>query len=228
MICDNLDLIKKQIIRTAEKSGRNPNDIQLLAVSKRMDAKKIEEAWSCGQKLFGENFVQDAQDKIERLDPAITWHFIGHLQTNKAKSAAQLFDLIETVDRLKLAKALNRHAADMDKILEILIQVNVGKEKQKSGVLPQDAEQLVQEISRLPNIRVRGLMTMPPYTQDPEASRPFFRSLKKMADDFSGKGYFTRDRSVVISMGMSADYTVAIEEGATLVRVGTAIFGKRT
>ena len=227
MICANLEYIKKNIARAAEKSGRNPDKIQLLAVSKRMATSRIEEAWNCGQKIFGENFVQEAQEKIELLDSDINWHFIGHLQTNKAKAAAHLFALVETVDRLKLAKALDRHSGELGKILDILIQVNVGLEQQKSGVLPGNAEELIKEISLLRNIRVRGLMTMPPNNQDPETSRPYFRSLKKMADDFSQKGYFPEDCPVIISMGMSADYPIAIEEGATLVRVGTAIFGQR-
>lgn len=227
MICTNLSKIKKEIARVAKRCGRNPDDIQLLAVSKRKGKEEIEEAWSCNQKLFGENFVQEAQGKIESLDPAIDWHFIGHLQTNKAKSAVRLFRLIETVDRLKLAKVLNRHAADLNKVLDILIQVNVGGEQQKSGVLSQNAEQLVKQTASLKNLRVRGLMTMPPFNDDPELSRPYFKKLKIMADEFNQKGYFSPDYPLIISMGMSADYQVAIEEGATLVRVGTAIFGKR-
>lgn len=227
MISANLDHIRNVIARAAEKSGRSIDDIQLLAVSKRMNVEKIEEAWQCGQKLFGENFIQEAQAKIEQLDPAISWHFIGHLQSNKAKHAARLFQLIETVDRLKLAQALDRYAADFGKTLDILIQVNVGQEQQKSGVLPNNAEQLIREINQLKHLRVRGLMTMPPHADDPERSRPYFKSLKKIADEFNRKGYFTNGGQFILSMGMSADYSIAIEEGATLVRVGTAIFGKR-
>ncbi|MCL7486612.1 MAG: YggS family pyridoxal phosphate-dependent enzyme [Desulfobulbaceae bacterium] len=228
MICANLEKIRRNIALAAERCGRDPDDIQLLAVSKRMDAATVEKARQCGQKLFGENFVQEAQSKIEQLDPAISWHFIGHLQSNKTKIAVRLFRLIETVDRLKLARSLNRHAAGLDQTLDILIQVNVGREKQKSGVLPQDAEQLIREIGKLTHLRIRGLMTIPPYTDNPELSRPYFRALKKIADEFSGKGYFTDEAPLILSMGMSADYPVAIEEGATLVRVGTAIFGQRT
>ncbi|HER62668.1 MAG TPA: YggS family pyridoxal phosphate-dependent enzyme [Desulfobacteraceae bacterium] len=227
MICANLDNIRRSIALAAEKAGRNPDGIQLLAVSKRVDAATVKKAWQCGQKLFGENFVQEAQSKIELLDPSISWHFIGHLQSNKAKLAARLFGLIETVDRLKLARSLNRHAAELSKTLDILIQVNVGEERQKSGVLPQNAEQLIREIGELEHLRIRGLMTMPPFTDNPELSRPHFRSLKKIADEFSVKGYFSNDAPFILSMGMSGDYPVAIEEGATLVRVGTAIFGKR-
>jgi len=227
VICANLDNIRQSIALAAGKAGRNPDEIQLLAVSKRVDAATVKKAWQCGQSLFGENFVQEAQSKIELLDPSITWHFIGHLQSNKAKLAARLFGLIETVDRLKLARSLNRHAAELSKTLDILIQVNVGEERQKSGVLPQNAEQLIREIGELEHLRIRGLMTMPPFTDNPELSRPHFRSLKKIADEFSVKGYFSNDAPFILSMGMSGDYPVAIEEGATLVRVGTAIFGKR-
>lgn len=227
MICDNLEQIKANIAIAAEKSGRHPNEVQLLAVSKRMDITKIKDAWGCGQHLFGENFVQEAKEKIEQLDPDIIWHFIGHLQTNKAKTAVQLFQLIETVDRFKLAQMIDRYAGELAKTMDILIQVNVGREKQKSGVLPLDAEEFIQRVSSLNNIRIRGLMTIPPFSQDPEKSRSYFRSLKKMADDFTNKGYFSTVVPVILSMGMSADYTVAIEEGSTLVRVGTAIFGPR-
>lgn len=227
MISANLDHIRNVIAEAAEKSGRSIDEIQLLAVSKRMGIEKVEEAWQYGQKLFGENFIQEAQTKIEQLDPAIAWHFIGHLQSNKAKQAARLFQLIETVDRLKLAQALNRHAADLGKTLDILIQVNIGQEQQKSGVSPQKAEELFREINKLNHLRIRGLMTIPPYTNTPEQSRPHFKALKKIADEFSRKGYFTHNAQLILSMGMSADYSIAIEEGATLVRVGTGIFGKR-
>lgn len=227
MIRANLDYIRKRIAETAEKSGRNPGDIRLLAVSKHMGADKVEEARQCGQTLFGENFVQEAQAKIEQCDPSISWHLIGHLQSNKAKHAVRLFQLIETVDRLKLAQTLNQHAANYDKILDILIQINVGREDRKSGVLPQDAEPLIREVGKLQHLRIRGLMTMPPYTNDPELSRPHFRALKKIADEFSKNRYFTDEAPLILSMGMSADYVIAIEEGATLVRVGTAIFGNR-
>ncbi len=227
MICSNLERIYNSIAIAAERSGRDPDSIQLLAVSKRKDAGLIDEAWQCGQQRFGENFVQEAKEKIEKLDPSISWHFIGHLQSNKAKLAASLFQLIETIDRFKLAKSLDRHALELEKKIDILIQVNIGREKQKSGVMPDNAEQLIKDIAALQNIRVRGLMTMPPYSENPESSRPYFKALKKMADDFDEKGYFTDEAPTILSMGMSSDYTVAIEEGATLVRIGTAIFGKR-
>ena len=228
MICENLAKIKKEIDDTAKRCGRKPEDIQLLAVSKRIDDETIREAWQCGQKAFGENFIQEALDKIDRLSPEITWHFIGHLQSNKAKAAARHFNLIETVDRLKIARALDKYAAESDRRLDILVQVNVGREAQKSGIAPENAEQFLREIGTLTNLRVRGLMTMPPYSADPEDSRPYFRKLKLLADRCARLDLFADNRAVTVSMGMSNDFKIAIEEGATLVRVGTAIFGERT
>lgn len=227
MICANLKTIRDKIDRAAEKCGRNPDDIQLLAVSKRMNVATIEEAWHCGQRIFGENFIQEAREKITLLDPAAKWHFIGHLQSNKAKLAVELFDLIETVDRMKIAQALNRYAGELDRVVDILVQVNIGLEEQKSGVVPQKTEQFLKELGTLRNLRVRGLMIMPPYSANPEDSRPFFRKASKLAEQFRSKGLFADNSSVILSMGMSGDFTVAVEEGATLVRVGTAIFGER-
>lgn len=211
----------------AVRSGRDPSEIQLLAVSKRVDIEKIREARQCGQLLFGENFVQEAREKIEQLGSTVTWHFIGHLQSNKTKPAARLFQMIETVDRLKIAGSLNNHAADMNRILEILVQINIGRERQKSGVAPADAERFLGDLAAMKNLRVRGLMTMPPFSGDPEETRPFFRTMKRMADRFREQGYFADKNAVILSMGMSNDFTVAIEEGSTLVRVGTALFGAR-
>lgn len=227
MICDNLDRIRTRIQETAEYCGRDPQEIRLVAVSKRMPAKDVAEAYRCGQVIFGENYLQDAREKIKQLEPSLQWHFIGHLQTNKAKTAAELFQVIETVDRLKIARALDRHAGELEKSLEVLIQVNVGREPQKSGVLPDETKGLLQDIGSLSNLKVRGLMTMPPYGREPEASRPWFRELKQLAVQLASKGLFEDNDTVELSMGMTGDFTVAIEEGATLVRVGTAIFGPR-
>lgn len=227
MICENLRQIQEKIAAIARRCGRDPREIKLLAVSKRMTAKQIGEAWHCGQHLFGENFVQEAMEKIPRLDPALRWHFIGHLQSNKARQVARLFTMVETVDRLKLAKELNKHATAGDRILDILVQVNVALEPQKSGIPPQKVEQFLTELGTLTHLRVRGLMTIPPYAEDPEQSRPFFRTMKKLADICSDRGLFADNTAVVLSMGMSGDYPVAIEEGSTLLRIGTAIFGER-
>ncbi|NIA04825.1 MAG: YggS family pyridoxal phosphate-dependent enzyme [Proteobacteria bacterium] len=227
MICAKLQEIRQQIAEAAERSGRNPDDVRLLAVSKRQGLGKIREAFQCGQLLFGENYLQEARDKIARLDPAISWHFIGHLQSNKAKTAVELFQMVETVDRLKIAQALDNHAAALGRCLDILVQVNIGREKQKSGVEPQHAGQLIQEVGKLTHLRVRGLMAMPPYAASPEESRPYFKALKNLAGQFTAAGLFSQDSPVELSMGMSGDFIVAVEEGATLVRVGTALFGER-
>lgn len=227
MICDNLDIIRSQIKEAAERCGRNPNEIRLVAVSKRIPAEAIAEAYRCGQAIFGENYLQDAMEKIEQLDQSLQWHFIGHLQSNKARMAAELFQVVETVDRLKIARSLNRYAGELNKTLEVLIQVNVGRESRKSGVLPDEAKGLLKDIRLLANLKVRGLMTMPPYGREPEASRPWFKELKQLSVKLADEELFEDNDSVELSMGMSGDFAVAIEEGATLVRVGTAIFGPR-
>ncbi|NOQ47441.1 MAG: YggS family pyridoxal phosphate-dependent enzyme [Desulfobulbaceae bacterium] len=227
MICKNLQTIRCRIAEAAERSGRKVDAIKLSAVSKRKDADKISLAIKCGQRIFGENYLQEAEEKIKQLSGEISWHFIGHLQSNKAKLAVRLFDVIETVDRLKIAKALDRHARELGKNPDILIQVNIGRELQKSGVLPENLEQLLQQIKEKTSLRVCGLMAMPPYSSHPEKSRPYFKELKTISIQLARKGFFTDTKHIELSMGMSGDFTVAIEEGATLVRVGTAIFGAR-
>ncbi|WP_457574980.1 YggS family pyridoxal phosphate-dependent enzyme [Desulfolithobacter sp.] len=227
MICDNLKTIYRQIEESAVRAGRDPQSVRLVAVSKRQEPERILEALDCGQDLFGENYLQEAREKIELLGDRARFHFIGHLQSNKARQAADLFTMVETVDRLKIARALSRHAGALGRSLDILLQVNVGREPQKAGVLPENLDELASEVATLPSLRLRGLMTMPPYTTDPEESRPFFRSLRRLARELSDKGLFTDNSRVELSMGMSRDFPVAIEEGATLVRVGTAIFGPR-
>ena len=228
MICDNLSAIRAAIAEAARRCSRDPDSIELVAVSKRMDRKKILRAAECGQTVFGENYLQEARDKIESLPPALRWHFIGHLQSNKAKEAVRLFDLIETVDRWKLARALDRHAAQLQRCQEVLVQVNVGREPQKSGVLPEDAEELLRAMSGLAHLRVLGLMTMPPRAAEPQECRPYFRELRRLGETFAARGLFADNTRVELSMGMSADFAVAIGEGATMVRVGTAIFGRRS
>ncbi len=227
MICDNIEQIRNRIREAALRSDRDPDTVQLVAVSKRMPAEAVTAARQCGQLLFGENYLQDAREKISQLDPVLQWHFIGHLQSNKAKLAAELFQVIETVDRLKIARLLNKHAAKLDKTIDILIQVNVGREPQKAGILPEDARTLLKEAQPFSNLRILGLMTMPPYGKQAEESRPWFQKLKQLSDAWAKEGLFADNTAVQLSMGMSGDYIVAIEEGATLVRVGTAIFGQR-
>jgi len=192
-----------------------------------MPVEAVAEAYQAGQLIFGENYLQDAREKIEQVDRALQWHFIGHLQSNKARQAAELFQVVETVDRLKIARALDRHAGALNKTIDILIQVNVSREPQKSGIQPDEAQGLLEQIQPLLNLKVRGLMTMPPYGREPEESRPWFRALKQLSIQLADKGLFEDNEAVELSMGMSGDFVVAIEEGATLIRVGTAIFGPR-
>lgn len=228
MICSNLEDIRQKIKATAIQCGRDPAAIRLVAVSKRFPAASIMKAIDAGQLLFGENYIQEAVQKRAEIGDIAAFHFIGHLQSNKVKAAVQTFQMIETIDRLKLAVALDQELKLQGRSMDILVQVNIGEEPQKSGVLPQDTENLLTRITPLSSLRVRGLMTIPPYAGDPEQTRPYFRSLRLLANRLREKKYFFDNSHVELSMGMSSDYPIAIEEGATLIRVGTAIFGNRS
>lgn len=227
MISDNIQLIKNQIANTAIKVNRRPDDIKLVAVSKRFPVEKITEAYAAGQTIFGENYIQEMQVKRDQAPSSAIFHFIGHLQSNKAKIAAATCDMIETVDGLKLAKALNKHLQALDKTMDVLIQVNIGNDANKAGVKSSETEELLTKLNDLPRIRVCGLMTMPPLVENPEMSRPYFRSLRLLAEELKQGGLFPAIEKPELSMGMSGDFHIAIEEGATIVRVGTAIFGER-
>lgn len=227
-IQNNLQSIRQRIDNAALRCGRNPGEIRLVAVSKRIGLSAIEQANRAGQTIFGENYMQEAKEKIEQFQGTdAEWHFIGHIQSNKARDVAALIDMVHTVDRIKLAKALNRHAGEYNRKISVLVQVNVGEETQKAGILPGNAEGLVRSLRDFPQLEVKGLMTMPPFKSNPEEVRPYFRILRKLAEDFSAKGLFWDSNRFELSMGMSGDFEVAVEEGATLVRVGTAIFGER-
>ena len=226
-IAENLETIRNHITQTAKKCGRNPDEIDMVAVSKRFPTEAIKEAFIAGQRIFGENYIQEIQEKHDDLPPETNIHFIGHLQSNKAKIAAQLCDMIETVDRIKLAKELNKYLLQINKTLDILVQVNIGLDKNKSGITADETEKLLLGIAELQMLRPKGLMTIPPVTVNPEDARPFFRNLRKLGDILKGKKLFFDNNSIELSMGMSNDYEIAIEEGATLVRIGTAIFGRR-
>lgn len=226
-IAENLAQIHQEVASIATSCGRSPEDIKIVAVSKRFPAEAIKEACKAGHMLFGENYIQEAEKKIEKLDNKPFFHFIGHLQRNKAKIAARLFDCIETVDSLKLAKSLNGHLEKEGKVLKILLQVNIGEDPNKAGTAEQDTEQLLREVKELPNLRAIGLMTMPPLTATPEEARPYFRNLKMLSERLALQGLFDSQHKVELSMGMSADFPIAIEEGATIIRIGTAIFGTR-
>jgi len=226
MIKNNLRTIQENITQTALNCGREPSEIKLVAVSKRFPVEAILEAHAAGQILFGENYLQEALDKKKIVKNRVRLHFIGHLQSNKARAAAEIFDMIETIDRLKIAAALNRHLQQMDKKLDILIQINIGYDSGKSGVLPEHSETLLKEMRGLSNLRVKGLMTMPPFTEDLVKTRTFFSDLRNLAGKLQ-KMELLPETHVELSMGMSSDYQIAIEEGATLIRIGTAIFGQR-
>ncbi len=229
---EKLEKVKKRIAEAAEGCGRDPGSVRLVAVSKTMPADIVRQAIEAGADILGENYVQEARDKIAELsDLPVSWHFIGGLQSNKAKYVVKLFDLIHSVDSAKLMKEIDKQAKKIDKVQDILIQVNIAGEEQKWGTSPEETMELIELAARLDNVAVRGLMTMPPFFDDPEKARPFFRRLKEMRDrlaeriaDYSSEGNVCLDE---LSMGMTGDFEAAVEEGATLVRIGTAIFGHR-
>lgn len=226
-IGDNIVRIKERIDTAARRSGRDAGSVRLVAVSKTVGISRIREAVEAGQLLFGENYVKDAVEKIGGLGPELSWHFIGNLQTNKARLAAELFDVVETVDRAKLAFALNKHLMELDRSMHALVQVNVGAESQKSGVMPDKLEELLVEIKSCSALQVTGLMAIPPFSDNPEETRPYFSMLRELGYALVEKGLLGINAPLELSMGMSGDFEVAIEEGATLVRVGSALFGER-
>ena len=214
----NLGRVQEAVARACARAGRSPDHVLLIAVSKTMDAERVRLAVAAGVAALGENRVQEAREKIEALGHPVPWHLIGGLQTNKARDAARLFDWIHSVDRLELAQELSRRAHAAARTLSILLQVNLGDEPQKGGVAPAETKRLCEAVAGLPGLRVRGLMAIPPAAPTAEETRPHFRTLRELRDSLGLEH---------LSMGMSADYEVAIEEGATMVRVGTAIFGPR-
>jgi hypothetical protein len=227
MIKDNLQRVGQRIETAAVHCGRDPQSVRLVAVSKTVAAERVREVVNAGATILGENYVQEARDKIESLaDCDVAWHFIGHLQSNKAKYAVKLFDLIHSVDSLKLAREIDKQASKIDKVQPILVQVNIAEEATKSGITEDETPDLVREISRLENVALKGLMTMPPYFNAPEKVRPFFKALRQLRDRIQATAIpgVSLDE---LSMGMTGDFESAIEEGATLVRIGTAIFGER-
>jgi len=220
-------LVKERIRKAALGCGRDPEEIKLVAVSKTVPVERIQEAIAAGATILGENYIQEARAKIESIGTgSISWHFIGHLQTNKAKYAVRLFDIIHSVDSLKLAQELDRRARSIGKVQDILIQVNISHESTKSGIDPEKTIELIRSIAPLKNLSIRGLMTMPPYFNDPERTRPFFRALKELQELILREG-IPNIEMTELSMGMTGDFETAISEGATIVRIGTAIFGER-
>ena len=228
MMIESASIILKKMSHAAMRAGRCPSEIKLIAVTKTVSTEAVKEAVNAGLRIFGENRVQEAQKKISDLrfeisNSRIEWHLIGHLQKNKAKYAVQLFDLIHTVDSIDLAEELNRQAGKAGKIQRILIQVKLSEEETKHGVPEKDLMPLLEKIKGLRNLKLEGLMTVPPYFEDAEKARPYFKRLREIRDEADKKGY----RLPELSMGMSGDFEVAVEEGATMVRIGTAIFGER-
>ena len=226
VIGDNIREIRENIAEAALRSGREPSEVRLMAVTKTVDDDRILEAIEAGVDIMGENYIQEAKRKIEMMDVDVKWHMIGHLQSNKAKYAVRLFDMIHSVDRMKLAMELDRRSAAAGRVTDILVEVNVSGEESKNGISANEAPDLISQITLLDNLSIRGLMTMPPWFDDPEDARPFFVALRELRDKIIAediKGVEMRE----LSMGMSGDYRVAVEEGATIVRIGTAIFGAR-
>lgn len=229
-IAGNIARIRERIHAAARKVGRAPEEITLMGVTKTVGPQRIREAYEAGLRIFGENRVQEFAEKADALKDLnnVEWHMIGHLQTNKAAKAAELFASIDSVDSLRLARKLNAAVAELGKKLPVLIEINIGGEEAKSGVVP-DSSDLKDILSAAPELswlRMRGLMTVPPYNDDPEGSRPYFRRMRELFEQIS-RQCIDGISMEIVSMGMSHDFEIAIEEGATSVRVGTAIFGER-
>ena len=226
MILENIKQVEENIIKSCDKVGRDPKEVTLIAVSKTKPYTAIEEALPSGVLDYGENKVQELTEKYEILPKDIRWHMIGHLQRNKVKYLVGKVELIHSVDSLRLANQIETEFAKKNEIANILIEVNMANEESKFGITSETTEQLVREISKLEHVRIKGLMTIAPYTDNPETNREYFRNMKKLSVDITEKNIDNVSMNV-LSMGMTGDYQVAIEEGATMIRVGTGIFGER-
>lgn len=230
-ITRNVDEIRRRIAAAAHHAARDPNEITLMGVSKTFATEHIGKAYAAGLRVFGENRVQEFSGKAASLTELkdAEWHMIGHLQTNKATRAVELFTAVDSVDSLRLAEKLNSSAQQIGKQLGVLIEINVGGEAAKSGTTPESSEleELLRAAPRLDHLEFRGLMTVPPFSDDPQEARPYFRRLRELRDEISARN-LAKVHLKVLSMGMSHDFEVAIEEGSTCVRIGTAIFGERT
>ncbi len=223
-IAENLEQVRARIAAACARAGRAPESVRLLAVSKTYGPEAVREAAAAGQRRFGENRVQEAAAKIPECPGQLEWHLIGHLQSNKAPLAARLFDWVHSVDSPKLLEILDRQAGEAGRTLRALVQVNVSGERSKSGLAPADAPAVLALANRLRHVQVVGLMTIPPLAEDPETARPFFRKLRERRDAWAAEIGLELPE---LSMGMTHDLDVAVEEGATFVRVGTGIFGAR-
>lgn len=226
MLKKNFEEVEAKIQAACDRAGRKREEVTLIAVSKTKPVELLQEAYDLGNRIFGENKVQEIVDKYDQLPNDISWHMIGHLQRNKVKYIIDKAAMIHSVDSLRLAEAIEKEAAKKGITADILIEVNVAKEDTKFGVMPEDAGSLVLQVSKLPHIRVRGLMTIAPFVENPEENRIYFRRLRNLAVDI-GENKSDNVTMSVLSMGMTNDYEIAIEEGATMIRVGTGLFGAR-
>jgi len=222
-IRENLFKVRERIERAAQKAGRDPSGINLVAVSKTVEVSRIKEAIEAGVLILGENYVQEAQKKIEAIGKPVSWHFIGHLQSNKARYAVRLFDVVHSTDSIPLAEELDRRSEQEKRMIKVMIEVNLSKEATKFGTDEERVLNLAKRIQGLKHLFLEGLMTMPPYFDSPEMSRPYYRALRELKERMIKEGVPMKE----LSMGMSNDFEIAIEEGATYVRIGTAIFGPR-
>jgi PLP dependent protein len=227
MIAENFALITGKIAAAAARAGRSPGEVRIVAAAKGQGREKIEEALAAGIRIIGHNYLQEAFKEFpEKFSSETTFHMIGHLQKNKAGKAVELFDVVETVDDAKLAEALNRRAEALNRTMGVMVQLNLSGEPQKSGISENQIESLVGAIRNFPWLKLVGMMTMPPFFDDPDRARPYFARLRELRDKLMGSGILSPEMHE-LSMGMSGDYEVAVEEGATLVRIGTTLFGQR-
>ena len=226
MLSDNLQKVRFNIITSCEAVGRNPDEVTLIAVSKTKPVEILQEAYDAGARIFGENKVQEILDKYDQLPSDIQWHMIGHLQRNKVKYIIDKVAMIHSVDSLRLAETIEQEAAKKDIVMPVLLEVNVAEEESKFGLKLEEVLPLVEEINHFSHVQIMGLMTIAPFTLNPEDNRKVFRALKKLSVDISEKNINNVNMSV-LSMGMTGDYEVAVQEGSTMVRVGTGIFGER-
>ena len=222
-IKENLLKVRERIERAAQKAGRDPKGIRLVAVSKTVEVARIKEAIEAGVSILGENYIQEAQKKIDDIGNPVSWHFIGHLQSNKARIAVRLFEVVHSVDSIPLAEELNRRAEQEGRVIQIMVEVNLSREATKFGTDEERVLNLARRIRDLRHLSLEGLMTMPPYFDLPEMGRPYYTALRELEEKMIKGGIPMKE----LSMGMSNDFEIAIEEGATYVRIGTAIFGPR-
>ena len=226
MLAQNFAEVENNIKQACERAGRKRDEVTLIAVSKTKPVEMLQEAYDLGTRVFGENKVQEIVDKYDALPNDISWHMIGHLQRNKIKYIIDKVELIHSVDSVRLAEAIEKEASKHNLIANILMEVNVAKEDTKFGLMVEEVETVIEEISKFPHIRVKGLMTIAPFVENPEENREYFKRLRKLSVDIDSKKFDNVTMSI-LSMGMTNDYEIAIEEGATMVRVGTGLFGVR-